>query len=67
MPSEGVSAGLQGDEIVRAAQDSFTTAMALGMRVAAVIAIVSAFAAFALIPGTSAGRGCRFRASRAPS
>jgi len=44
--------GLRGGEIVRAAQDSFTTAMALGMRVAAVIAIVAAIAAFALIPGT---------------
>ena len=45
--------GLRGGEIVRAAQHSFTTAMAVGMRVAAVVAIAAAIGAFVLIPRTS--------------
>jgi EmrB/QacA subfamily drug resistance transporter len=42
--------GASGSEIVRAAHDSFTTAMALGMRVAGAIAIAAAVGAAAALP-----------------
>jgi len=42
--------GVRGGEILRAAQSSFTTAMALGMRVAGAVSVVSALAALVVIP-----------------
>ena len=42
--------GVRGNEILRAAHDTFTTAMALGMRVAGGIAVVGAVAAIVVIP-----------------
>jgi EmrB/QacA subfamily drug resistance transporter len=42
--------GVRGDEILRAAHDTFTTAMALGMRVAGGIAVAGAVAAIVVIP-----------------
>jgi EmrB/QacA subfamily drug resistance transporter len=43
--------GARGSEIVQAAHASFTTAMALGLRVAGAVAIGAAFAALAVLPG----------------
>src|SRR5208283_2734171 len=48
--------GLRGGEVVRAAHDSFTSAMALGMRVAAAVALVAAVATFAALPGRAKAR-----------
>ena len=48
--------GVRGGEIVRAARDSFTTAMALGMRVAGGIAVAAALAAVAVIPRSRRAR-----------
>jgi hypothetical protein len=42
--------GARGGEIVQAAHEAFTSAMALGMRVAGGIAIAGAVGAFAVIP-----------------
>jgi EmrB/QacA subfamily drug resistance transporter len=42
--------GVRGGEILRAAQSSFTTAMALGLRVAGAVSVVSALAALVVIP-----------------
>ena len=42
--------GSQGAELVRAAHDSFTTAMAWGMRAAAGVALLAAFVALAVFP-----------------
>jgi len=46
----GTFGGVRGGEILRAAHDSFTTAMATGMRVAGGIALASALVALAVIP-----------------
>jgi hypothetical protein len=42
--------GARGGEILRAAQSSFTTAMALGMRLAGAVSVASALAALVVIP-----------------
>jgi EmrB/QacA subfamily drug resistance transporter len=42
--------GVRGSEILRAAQSSFTTAMALGMRLAGAVSVASALAALVVIP-----------------
>ncbi len=42
--------GVRGGEILRAAQSSYTTAMALGMRVAGAVSVASALAALVVIP-----------------
>ncbi len=51
--------GLRGEEIVRAAQDTFTTAMSLGMRVAGGIAVCGAVAAIGVIPRSRRARTTR--------
>jgi hypothetical protein len=48
--------GVRGGEILRAAHDSFTTAMATGMRVAGGIALGSALVAIAVIPRARSAR-----------
>ncbi len=48
--------GVRGSEIVQAAHNSFTSAMALGMRVAAAVALVSAVATVAALPGRAKAR-----------
>jgi EmrB/QacA subfamily drug resistance transporter len=48
--------GVRGGEIVRAARDSFTIAMALGMRVAGGNAVAAALAAVAVIPRSRRAR-----------
>ena len=48
--------GVRGGEIVRAARDSFTSAMAIGMRVAGGIAVAAALAAVAVIPRSRRAR-----------
>ena len=42
--------GVRGSEILRAAQSSFTTAIALGMRLAGAVSVASALAALVVIP-----------------
>jgi hypothetical protein len=49
--------GARGGEIVQAARATFTTAMALGMRVAGGIAVAAALAAIAVIPRVRPARG----------
>ena len=49
--------GARGGEIVQAARATFTTAMALGMRVAGGIAVAAAQAAIAVIPRVRPARG----------
>jgi len=48
--------GVRGAEVVQAAHDSFTSAMALGMRVAAAVALVAAVATVAALPGRAKER-----------
>jgi DHA2 family multidrug resistance protein-like MFS transporter len=47
--------GLRGNEIVSAAQASYTTAMALGMRMAGAVAVAAALGTFAVIPRSRRG------------
>jgi MFS family permease len=46
-----VLGGVRGGEVLQAAQHSYTSAMALGMRVAAAVALVAAVATVAALPG----------------
>ncbi len=48
--------GVRGASIVRAAHESFTTAMALGLRVAGAVAIAAAIGAFLVLPGRAEAR-----------
>ena len=47
---------MRGIEIVRAAHESFTTAMALGLRVAGAVAVAAAVAAAAVLPARARSR-----------
>ncbi len=55
--------GARGGEIVQAAHEAFTSAMALGMRVAGGIAIAGAVAAFAVIPRSPRPRAASLAAA----
>jgi hypothetical protein len=52
--------GMRGNQIVQAAHDTFTTAMALGMRVAGGIALAGAITAAAVIPRSRPARAASF-------